>query len=149
MSLKVNILNGLFLILKFCISSQAQQKLNCDSIFHEKENIFIFYEEIVTPEGGFYQFYDHLGKKFSSFRDQGKIYVEFIVDTLGSVHCSRVVKSDNEGLNTEALEIIEQTKFSPAKQRGKKIIVPMVLPIYFGEPPKQKKKTLPKQKELP
>lgn len=62
----------------------------------------------------------------------GKIFVEFLVDTLGQVKCPSVVKSDNVLLDSQAIFIIERTKFEPAEQSGKKLLSLTVFPIFFG-----------------
>ena len=78
--------------------------------------------------------------------ERGKVFVRFIVDTLGNVHCAKVAYSDNERLNAKAIEIIKTTSFTPAEQIGKKVNALMVLPITFGDVP-QKKKRRKKKKQ--
>ncbi|MEM6737043.1 MAG: energy transducer TonB [Bacteroidota bacterium] len=55
------------------------------------------------------------------------MFVRYVVDTLGNVHCARVIKSDNEQLNVKVIEIIKGAKFTPAINRSKKVIALMVL----------------------
>jgi len=116
------------------------QVVDCDQLFNEDEFEIIGTPEVMAiPYGSLELFYEKIKDEVNDTCDRGKVFVRFAVDTLGNVHCAKVVKSDNELLNTKALEIIESTKFTPAMNRGKKIISSMVLPITFGEPPKEKK----------
>lgn len=117
------------------------QIIDCDQLFNEdKQEIIGVPEKIARPCGSFEVFYEKIKGEINDTKETGKVFIRFVVDTLGNVHCSKVVKSDNEHLNAKALEIIEKTKFTPAMNRGKKIIAPMVLPITFGEPTEEKKK---------
>ena len=53
----------------------------------------------------------------------GRVYVEFIIETDGSVSNARVIRGVNSLLDTEALRVINSSssKWTPAKQRGKEV----------------------------
>ncbi len=128
------------IVLTLFFQEVTSQVVDCDQLFNEDEwEITGTPEVMAIPYGGLELFYEKLKNEVNDTDERGKIFVRFAVDTLGGIHCAKVVKSDNELLNMKALEIIERTKFTPAMNRGKKIISPMVLPITFGEPPKKKK----------
>ncbi|MBC6427322.1 MAG: TonB family protein [Ekhidna sp.] len=129
----------------FSVQAVSQAFDNCILLWRKYDSLssnmvgLVIYESPPTPYRDFKIFYQRLVEQTAGMNDQGKVFVRFVVDTLGNAQCAKVVKSDNERLNAKALEIIEQTRFSPATQRGKRLVAPMMLPITFGEPPKKKK----------
>lgn len=119
----------------FLISHMSEgQEIDC-SQFHQKseneeEELVTVFESGPVPIIGFEELRKRL---FISYAiAEGKVYVQFVVDTTDQVQCAKVVKTDNELLNDQAKALIEETKFSPAEQRSKKIVSIMVLPITFG-----------------
>lgn len=126
---------NLFLLVNFSALSQVDCEDFLDRNGSLNDRVFTGYYE--NPPTVLEKEYFN---SFSNTNDgeTGKVFVRFVVDTLGNVHCAKVIKSDNKQLNVKALEIIESTKFTPAMNRGKKIIAPMVLSITFGEPSKKK-----------
>jgi hypothetical protein len=90
-------------------------------------------EHTVKPKRGFEAFYKSIREKTDTSSIKGKVYVQFLVDTIGMVQCARVVKTDNALLNGWAIALIEETEFIPAEHRGKKLISTMTLPITFAQ----------------
>ena len=63
---------------------------------------------------------------------EGKVFVHFIIDTLGQINNPFVIKGVRQDLNDEALRIIESLgNWIPATENGKKVSIKMSLPIYF------------------
>lgn len=62
---------------------------------------------------------------------QGRVIVEFIVDTLGNVKDAKVVKGLSPELNEEALRVIKMLTFIPGSRNGKAIETKMAIPIKF------------------
>jgi len=64
---------------------------------------------------------------------EGRVYVQFIVDTDGSVFDATVVKGISPDCDEEARRVVaESPKFIPGKQRGTPVKVRMVMPIIFN-----------------
>lgn len=62
----------------------------------------------------------------------GKVYVTFVISKSGKVKDAKVLKSDNEVFNAEALRVIKSMPdWTPGTKGGKKADVEMTLPISF------------------
>jgi protein TonB len=90
------------------------------------------------PVGGTQAFFDWIEKnqKYPLLarqrKIQGKVIVEFMVQTDGSLTDARVVKKLGSGLDDEALRLIRSApKWEPATFQGKPIKQKMVLPVLF------------------
>lgn len=65
--------------------------------------------------------------------EQGKVYVNFVVDKSGKVTNAKVVKGVSEALDAEALRVITSAPdWTPAQQNGKNVAVSYVMPIVFA-----------------
>ena len=123
----------------------GQQSLACDSLhsffesLHSNHIGLMYYD--IPPElvGGYNQFYEEIAEQTQASEIDAKVYVRFIIDTLGDVQCAMVVKSGDDSLNEKAIELIRIAKFIPAQQQGKALYSSMVLPITFGAKPMGKK----------
>lgn len=63
---------------------------------------------------------------------EGRVYVQFIIDSLGHVVEPRILKSPSPLLDEEALRIVRAMPvWSPRKIRGKAVHTKMSLPIMF------------------
>jgi protein TonB len=63
---------------------------------------------------------------------QGRVIVQFVVNTDGSIVDANVVKSVNPHLDKEALRVVgTMPKWEPGKQRGKAVRVRFTLPVNF------------------
>jgi TonB family protein len=66
---------------------------------------------------------------------EGKVFVEFWVDTCGITSDHRILKGLHKDLDEEALRVARLIKFSkPAMQAGKPVNVKFVLPFEFKLP---------------
>lgn len=66
-------------------------------------------------------------------KHQGKVFVDFVVNTTGSIQDAKVLKSSgDENLDKEALRVVENMpKWIPAKQGGKPVRMKFTLPVTF------------------
>ena len=95
--------------------------------------IFVWSEVMPEPIGGLVTIqkkvtYTEIAKRIGL---EGKVIVEAIVDEKGNVIEAKVVKSLGFGLDEEALQAVQLTKFSPGLQRGKPVRVRINIPIKF------------------
>ncbi len=114
------------------ILSQGKYKnkqINCDSLL-----------SILNREGGYIDKYPSTLKplneienefmsKIKPNRLENSIYTIVIIDTLGDVSCAKILKGTNTEMDTVALKYVTTLKFSPAEYRGKKKVVPVVIPL--------------------
>ncbi|MEN9523728.1 MAG: hypothetical protein RL065_2105 [Bacteroidota bacterium] len=64
---------------------------------------------------------------------QGKVIVQFVVDTLGKVNDFQIIKSVRDDVDEEALRVTRMLdKWEPATQNGKKVKVVYSIPITFS-----------------
>jgi len=90
------------------------------------------------PVGGTQAFFDWIEKNqrypllARQRKIQGKVMVEFMVQTDGSLTDARVIKKMGSGLDEEAVRLIKAApKWEPASFQGKPIKQKMVLPVLF------------------
>lgn len=95
-------------------------------------------EQSARPEGGQDAFFAYLQKnqkypaKARKNQVQGKVMVEFVVEKDGSLSNLKVIKRLGNGLDEEAIRLIENgPKWLPAKFNGEPIRQKMVLPVIF------------------
>lgn len=64
---------------------------------------------------------------------EGKVYVQFVIGTDGSVGSVTIARGVDEYLDKEAVRVVSTLpNWSPGKQRGKAVPVSFVLPINFN-----------------
>ena len=90
------------------------------------------------PVGGTQAFFDWIEKNqhypllARQRKIQGKVMVEFVVQTDGMLTDARVIKKMGSGLDEEAIRLIKSApKWEPASFQGKPIKQKMVLPVLF------------------
>lgn len=99
----------------------------------EEPIIFVAVEEMPYPIGGIQAIqekvhYTEFGRRAGI---KGTVYIEAIINEEGSVINAIVKKGIGGGLDEEALNAVQNTKFVPGKQRGKPVKVKLVIPIKF------------------
>ena len=63
---------------------------------------------------------------------QGKVYVNFVVDTDGSITNARIARGVDSSLDKEALRVVNTLpRWKPGQQRGKPVKVSYTVPINF------------------
>lgn len=71
----------------------------------------------------------------------GKVIIAFVIDTIGNVTESRVVKGVRHDLDEEALRVVNMLNgWTPGRQRGVKVKVAYNIPISFTLSPTKKSK---------
>ncbi len=102
------------------------------------DEIFTVVEEQPTPQGGMQAFYQYVQKnlKYPSqarrMGIEGKVFVQFVVGTDGSISEVQAIKGIGAGCDEEAVRVLKGApKWKPGKQRGRAVKVRMVLPITF------------------
>ena len=132
------------LFLTFISSTSFSQN---DSSHSQIVEIVNAVEEQPSFPGGFDSLQKYLGFntklpdnwRFDSIN--GKVYVEFLVESNGSISKSKILKSLNPILDSIAIEAIKtMPKWVPAKQRGKPVDCLFILPIKFGVQSSNKRK---------
>ncbi len=98
-----------------------------------EERIFIVVEEEPELIGGLVGLqsritYPEVAKRAGI---EGRVSVQFVVDETGRVRDAFVVRGIGGGCDEEALEAVENARFTPGKQRGKAVKVQMTLPVTF------------------
>lgn len=102
------------------------------------DEIFMVVEDQPEPQGGMGAFYEYVSKnlKYPSqarrMGIEGKVFVQFVVNTDGSLTDVKAIKGIGAGCDEAAVEVVKKApKWKPGKQRGRAVRVRMVLPITF------------------
>lgn len=102
------------------------------------EQVFLVVEDPATPPGGYPAFYKYISDNLKypaqarRMGIEGKVYVQFVVDTDGSLNEVQAVKGIGAGCDEEAVRVIKNApKWSPPKQRGKPVKQRIIVPIVF------------------
>jgi len=115
----------------------------------KQDDVFSVVDEPATPEGGMPAFFKYIAtnldypKKAKESGIQGKVLIEFIVNTDGSISDVRVLKGLDSGCDLEALRVMKASPaWVPGKIGGKVVRQKMVMPFNFqlGPGPNQSKK---------
>lgn len=62
---------------------------------------------------------------------EGRVFIQFVVNTEGIVENPVVVRGIGGGCDEEAIRAVKEARFRPGRQRGKPVPVKMTLPINF------------------
>ena len=99
---------------------------------------FLVVEDTAEPVGGFPEFYKYIAENLKypeSAKEkgiEGKVYIQMVIDTDGSITDVKAVKGIGYGCDEEAVRVIsEAPAWQPAEQRGKKVKQKIVVPIAF------------------
>mgnify|MGYP000625083876 CR=1 FL=1 len=103
------------------------------------EKIFSVVEQMPQFPGGETKLYEFISKKMkypSQAKEsgvQGKVYVQFVVNTKGEITNAKVIRGIGSGCDQEALRIVKMMpKWKPGIQRGKPVNVKFILPFNFS-----------------
>jgi len=99
-------------------------------------NVFTVVEEMPAPVGGMAAVqqrvqYPDVAKRAGI---EGRVVVQFVVDTDGTPRNLQVVRGIGGGADEEALRVIQETTFTPGMQRGQAVPVRLSWPITFRLP---------------
>lgn len=102
------------------------------------EEIVEFPEVMAEPECGFDEYYKAISKSLkyppqaTRMGIQGRVYVQFVVDTDGNVSDLQILKGIGGGCDEEAMRVIrEGPKWKPGRVRALPVISRMRFPIRF------------------
>jgi len=105
----------------------------------KEEVVFTLVEE--TPEfpGGMEAMKEYLAlninypKKARDNKEEGTVYITFVVDRSGSVKDVKVLRGVSEAIDKEAIRVImNMPDWKPGKQRGKPVNVQFNVPVKFS-----------------
>ncbi len=115
-----------------------QKSLDQISELSAFDGVFTIVDEPASPKGGMTSFYEYVSKSLSYPVDarkdgiQGKVFIEFVVNTDGSISDLRVLKGIGKGCDEEAFRVMsESAAWIPGKQNGKIVRQKMVIPFSF------------------
>lgn len=101
--------------------------------------VVVFVETMPEYPGGQEAMYAYLNKNIkypkADFNKNisGKVIVQFVIDTLGFVTDSKVIKPVSPTIDAEALRVINgMPQWKPATQQGKVVNVKFTMPINFS-----------------
>lgn len=136
-------------IFYFLISAQVFCQIDSTNIKDDEIEIIFALESAPVYKGGTEAFLKMIKTNLiypqSALMDsvEGKVYVQFWVDTIGNTTNHIILKGVRNDLDEEALRVARLIKFDkPAMQRGKTVRVKYNLPVEFKLPGK----TEPKKK---
>jgi len=100
------------------------------------DGVFVVVEEMPEPIGGMAGLqervvYPELARRAGI---EGTVFVQFIVNEEGATEDIRVVRGIGAGADEAAIAAVEQTRFTPGRQRGEAVKVRMSLPVRFRLP---------------
>lgn len=99
----------------------------------KEETIFVPFEEGPEIIGGLASIYQQINypKKARLAGIEGTVVVEFTVTKKGSVEDAEVIRGIGGGCDKEALRVVKQITFKPARQRENHVTIRMRIPIRF------------------
>lgn len=102
------------------------------------EEIFTIVEDAPTPVGGLTAFYTYINENIKypvyamRMGIEGKVFVQFVVNSDGTLTDLNVVKGVGGGCDEEAIRVLKNAPaWNPGKQRGQPVRVRMIIPITF------------------
>ncbi|HEY5591817.1 MAG TPA: energy transducer TonB, partial [Paludibacter sp.] len=117
------------------------------------EKTFTIVEQMPQYPGGISALMNYLTKNIKypvdaqKNKEQGKVYVRFIVNAQGKVEKSEVIRSVSSSLDQEALRVVNaMPEWIPGKQNGKNVSVYYTLPINFAVQGKSSNSKVPENK---
>ncbi len=100
--------------------------------------VFTIVEETASPQGGMPKFYEYVAMKLKyplearSRGVTGKVFVEFVIETDGTLSDTKILKGIGSGCDEEALQVIKSSPpWIPGRNNGVAVKQRMVLPILF------------------
>ena len=133
----------IFIVFQTILVAQAQDKNICDDttdIFGDPEELPIFRENVKSSTERMFKFIEENLQYTQSALDdriEGRVIVQFSIDTAGYTQNHKILKGIREDLDREVLRIAKLIKFDqPAKNRGKPIEFCYSIPIVFKLPEK-------------
>jgi len=110
------------------------------SFAKNESQVFSVVDEMATPVFGFDALYENLGhiiqypEQARKNGVEGKIYIEFVVQTDGTLSDIKLIRGVDDDIDTEALRAFYQlqAKWNPAIHQGQLVKMRMTMPIVFS-----------------
>lgn len=112
----------------------AQEKsttnINCDSLWTIMNKLCIPVDKMTSPVKPLNEIQNEFITKIDTSNFTNTVYILIVIDTIGNVLCPRLLKGNNNEIDSIAKDYVVQLRFTPAEQRGLKIPVSVILPFY-------------------
>lgn len=119
----------------FCLSTVSAQKT---VVSKKNQKVFDVVEQMPEFPGGMEALFKYMAENMKYPEDakkqqvEGRVLVQFIVETDGSVSNTEVLTRVFPSLDAEAVRVINKMpKWIPGKQNGKVVRVKYVIPVNF------------------
>lgn len=127
-----------FVAMTFSVMASSQDQSVRENDTTERAEVFIDYEQQPQFHGGEAALLKYLQENVKyppkAVKDsiQGRVVVQFIVDSLGYVGEVKVVRSVSEDLDAEAVRVVKTLpRFAPGRLLGKTVSMWYTLPVTF------------------
>jgi TonB family protein len=104
----------------------------------EEPKFYIVVDDMPSFPGGEDSMYQYIAAKMKypeadwSSGTQGKAYIQFIIDTLGRVSETEIIRGVSESIDAEALRVVQgMPAWKPGFHRGSAVPVQFTIPISF------------------
>jgi len=99
----------------------------------DKEDFFVAVEKMPEMKGGQKWLYNHLNYPEMARKAgiEGRVIIQFVVTKNGEVKNAKVLRGIGGGCDKAALNVIKKAKFTPGKQRGRRVPVQISQSIVF------------------
>ncbi len=138
------LISSTFIFLSVTIYAQEKEPENSVSIIevavqeeapNPDEGYFIVEENAMFQGGDIYSFVNWVNQNLKYPVDadvSGRIFLEFSVDTLGTVADIKLLRGIDPKLDEEAIRVVKSSpKWTPAKQNGVKVKQKITIPVSF------------------
>jgi len=109
-----------------------------DDVIEDEGRIYEIVEEEPEFPGGYPAMYKFLSNNIKyppmakHANVQGKVYVQFVVETDGSITDVKVLRGIGSGCDKEAVRVVKMMpKWKPGKQQGRNVRVSFKLPVKY------------------
>lgn len=120
------------------INTTAEEFIMAAELTKSEDEVFDIVEEQPAPVGGMKEFYSYVAHNLrypTTARQkgiEGRVFVQFVVDTSGKLTDIKTVKGIGAGCDEEAVRVLGgASNWKPGIQRGRAVNVRMILPITF------------------
>lgn len=97
------------------------------------DNYFVTVDEMPAIVGGIKELADKIvyPEQAKAAGIEGRVFVKAFIDENGDVVYTEIVKGLGYGCDEVALNAVKNTKFTPGKEKGKKVKTQVIIPISF------------------
>jgi len=105
-----------------------KQLIDCDSTIE----IFVITEVMSEFPGGKKELTNFIKNTKGKCDKTGKVFVSFVIENDGTIHCVKVLRGISESCNAEAIRIVKaMPNWTPGMQRNEPVESQYTLPIEF------------------